>query len=598
MFGPLTKSDGCKSMKTLASKARLLVFALAWIGFNHLCHAQAFEDYFTNRETLTAGTGVLTGNNITATIEPGEPLHGGKPGGHSLWISWLAPSDGVAHFKTETSGFDTLMSAYHFNSTNDTTFDKLIESARNDDSEELGDRESEIDFGVQAGQRYEIAIDGYYGAVGGIKLQWNMDVTANPPPIILSTSPDATLKIGDPITLVVGLTNVQNNTKFQWFFNNVELADEKDTNLVISSMQVTNVGRYKLQIDVGSHITFFARSTELQINTEGASALAQSKFPDAPSSELAGSDGSSFTLLRQAQTDGGLAVPQAQPAGNFGVVLGYSGSQIFNTTFATTDPSEPTHCSTTGGSSYWLAYQPPVNGTITLDTIGSTYDTVMEVYSYNAPPTTYQNLISLTCDHDGVPGGSRVQIPVTKTRQYLVAVAGVNGARGTAFLNYTLNTNQLPQRPVLTTPPATVVVINGADVTLAPSVTGSPPLHFIWSTNAVSMTNSYSPGLSLPNVTPNQAGNYLVTITNDLGSTNALLPLHVVNPTSCSIIQTAPDTLQMSVPTQTGLHYTVEQAPGISGPWQSAGETFIGDGKPMVVTLPVAETEFYRVRIE
>src|SRR6185503_15796093 len=178
--------------------------------------------------------------------------------------------------------------------------------------------------------------------------------------------------------------------------------------------------RYKLQIDVGSHITFFSFSTELQINTEGANALAQSKFPDAPGSALSGNPGGLI-----ASRGAGFA-PRA---GGFGVVAGYNGSQIFNTTFATTDPTEPLHCSTPGGASYWLAYQPPTNGTITLDTIGSSYDTVMEVYSYNSPPVAFQNLISLACDHDSVPGGSRVQLAVTKTRHYLIAVAGVNGAR-------------------------------------------------------------------------------------------------------------------------------------------------------------------------
>jgi hypothetical protein len=391
------------------------------------------------------------------------------------------------------------------------------------------------------------------------------------------------------------LTNVQNNTKFQWYFNGVELVDEKSTNLVISAMQVTNVGHYKLLIDVGSHITFFTRSTELQINTEGANALAQGKFPDAPGTELVGSGG---PLIRQANAGVAIISPRAQPAANFGVVLGYSGSQIFNTTFATTDPAEPMHCSVTGGSSYWLAYQPPASGTITLDTVGSSYDTVMEIYSYNIPPKGYQDLISITCDHAGVAGGSRVQIPVNKTRQYLVAVAGVNGARGTAFLNYSLNTNQLPLPPTLTSAAATVVVTNGANITLAPSISGSPPLHFAWSMNSVPITNSYAPGLSLLNVTPNQMGNYLVTITNDLGSTNALLPLHVVLPTSCSVVQTAPGNLQITLPTQAGLLYTVEAAPDLSGPWQSTGETLVGDGKALVLALPAADIGFYRIRIE
>src|SRR5689334_23866348 len=52
-------------------------------------------------------------------------------------------------------------------------------------------------------------------------------------------------------------------------------------------------------------------------------ALAQSKFPDAPGTELLGS----------------FANPPSRPGtmGKFDVVRGYTGSQIFNTTFGTTD---------------------------------------------------------------------------------------------------------------------------------------------------------------------------------------------------------------------------------------------------------------------
>ncbi len=593
MLPPLTKSDGRITVKTSTSKARVLAFVLAWCGLVQFCRAQAFEDYFTNRETFTTASGVLNGDNTTATVEAGEPLHAGKPGGHSLWISWVAPTNGVARFKTETSGFDTLLAAYHFNSTNETTFDKLTITARNDDSEELGDRESEIAFGVTAGQRYEIAVDGYYGAVGTIKLTWSLDVTATPPPTILSTIPDTTLKIGDPITLTVVLTNVPNGTKFQWYFNGVEDLDQKSTNLVISSMQVANVGRYKLLIDVGSHITFFTFSTELQINTEGANALAQAKFPDAPGTELVGSDGTLIVSRLVRTTIHAAATPQA-----FGVVRGYNGSQIFNTTFATTDPAEPMHCSVIGGYSYWLAYQPPANGTITLDTIGSTYDTVMEIYSYNVPPVTYQDMISLTCDHGSVVGGSRVQLAVTKTRQYAVVIAGVNGAQGTAFLNYSLNTNQLPQPPSVVSSPQPLVVTNGADVLLVPPVSGTPPFHFFWSTNSVPMTNNYSPALSLPHVTPAQSGSYSVRITNDLGSANTIMPLHVVIPPGCSLIQTAADSLQLTFPTQIGLTYTVEEALDLGGPWQPYGQSFSGGGQTATIALPINANGFYRVRVQ
>jgi len=48
-----------------------------------------------------AGRFVLSGTNVSATsftllssLESGEPVHGGVPGGHSVWWSWTAPEDG------------------------------------------------------------------------------------------------------------------------------------------------------------------------------------------------------------------------------------------------------------------------------------------------------------------------------------------------------------------------------------------------------------------------------------------------------------------------------------------------------------------------
>jgi hypothetical protein len=56
--------------------------------------------------------------------------------------------------------------------------------------------------------------------------------------------------------------------------------------------------------------------------------------------------------------------------------------------------------------------------------------------------------------------------------------------------------------------------------------------------------------------------------------------------------------LQMSLPTQIGLHYTVEEAAALGGPWQSTGSTFIGDGQVLNIALPITTTGFYRVRVE
>ena len=595
MLRPLTKRSECHSVRTVTTASWSLAIALAWLGMAGACSGQSFEDLFANRQTFTNAAGLLTASNAGATVEPGEPKHGGKTGGHSLWISWVAPSNGVARFRTETSGFDTLLSAYYFLSTNDTNFAQLVEAARNDDSDELGDRESTIEFGVRAGQRFEVAVDGYFGAVGDIKFRWSLDVSPNPPPTVLSTPPDATHQIGDSVTLTVGLANVSGGTKFKWYFNGVELVpEEKNPTLTIPSMQVTNVGRYKLLIDAGQNITFFAIPTDLQINTEGAAALAQSKFPDAPGTALIGSDGSLGPALRLAPA-GPRPAPRA--AAGFGVVRGYNGSQIFDTTYATTDPAEPAHCTVPAGPSYWLTYQPPVNGTITIDTAGSTYETVLEVYTYDAPPINYQDLISVACDHGSVGTGSRVGVPVVRSRQYLVAIDGVGGSRGLARLNYSLNTNQLPQAPTLLSLPQTQVVTNGSSVLLAPAIIASPPLKCLWRKDGKLLANSNSASLHLVNVTPADSGGYLVAITNDLGGLETTLPLRVVIPTRPQL-RSVPGGISLGFPTFLGQRYTLEEADSITGPWLQRFTPIIGDGSAFMTNFPAAGLRYYRLKLE
>ena len=69
-------------------------------------------DNFADRVTLAGANGAVAGSSLFATKEPGEPNHGGKPGGRSVWFTWQAPNDGIASFRTNGSSFDTLLGVY------------------------------------------------------------------------------------------------------------------------------------------------------------------------------------------------------------------------------------------------------------------------------------------------------------------------------------------------------------------------------------------------------------------------------------------------------------------------------------------------------
>ena len=572
-----------------------IVVAVVWLAGCLAGQAQALQDYFTNRISYSTVAGDFTVSNVGATMETNEPNHGGKPGGHSLWISWTAPTNGVVRFKTQSSGFDTLLGTYRFVSTNDTTLDKLLLVASADDSEGF-DRESEVEFGVVAGKSYEVAVDGYRGATGPIRLRWNFNPLNFEPPTLLSTPADRSYNLGDLVSLTVGLTNV-GTAQLRWYFNGNDTG-VTGTNLTLAFMDVTNVGRYKLRILSGGD-QYFAPFTDLQINTEGSTnTLAQSKFLDSPDTPLKGSDGGSSL------TFGGLMVVRSVFNGgggvqSLGVVRGYSGSQIFSTVNATTDPLEPVHCNAPGGKSYWLSYQPPANGTLTLDTIGSTYDTVMETYTYNGTPAGYADLISLACNNNisGTNGPSRAQFAVVKTRQYLVAVDGVGGATGTARLNYTLNTNQPPHAPSLTGTPSPINVAVGANVQMTAPVAGSPPLFFKWRKNGVVLTGATAPALALFNVTTNDTAGYAFTVTNDLGGVSGTFAVKVLVPAQCRLAPIAGG-FQLGFATLVGQTYTIEDCTNLTGYWTPWPGSFVGNGLTNYFNVSNTGQKFYRVRVE
>ena len=590
--------------------------ATGWVGMvllAFLClgiegRAQTLQDYFTNRLTFMSTSGDVTVNNSTASSEPNEPKHGGKVGGHSLWLTWQAPSDGVVTFHTLGSAIDTLLSAYYFQTTNDTTLTQLKELAESDDANQGllpgSVRSSSISFGVQAGKLYEIAVDGYKGVTGSIRLRWDYELAPSTPPIVLTTPNSSALKLGDPVTLSVDLTG-EPNVNLQWRFNGESFGQTGDT-LFIPSLATNHLGTYTLRIEVevgNDRVRFETTPFELQINSEGeTNVLARDKLLDSPDSGLFGADGGSALTVGKLSGFKTLAlVNGGSTAQNLGVVRGYNGSQIFNTFYASADPTEPAHCGVTGGSSYWLIYQPPTNGLLTLDTVGSTYDTVLESYTYNGALTGYQDLISLACDNNdfGTNGPSRVQLPVVKSRQYVISVDGVNAAYGVAWLNYSLNTNAnaQPQPPTLTSTPSPMVAAAGSSVVLTAPVSGSVPLSFTWRKAGVVMTGKAGPFLALPNVTTNDSASYSFSVTNDLGGVTGTIALKVVVPPQCTLTRIS-NGMQLGYATLVGQTYTVEESTNLLTGWTAWPASFVGNGLTNYFNVWNSGTKFYRIRVE
>lgn len=126
---------------------------------------QATNDLFANRTIVTGTNAVVSGNNLAATFEPGEPDHAGVSGGASVWWSWTAPFSGIVTITTSGSSFDTVLGVYRGG-----TVAGLVEVASNDEESGQTDHTSKVTFFARAGQAYEIAVDGYSDARGDIRL--------------------------------------------------------------------------------------------------------------------------------------------------------------------------------------------------------------------------------------------------------------------------------------------------------------------------------------------------------------------------------------------------------------------------------------------
>ena len=122
------------------------------------------NDDFADRLQIIGSSDVVIGSNIGATSELSEPYHWEDTGETSVWWRWTAPGSGPVTIGTFGSNFDTLLAAYRGSS-----LSGLILVANNDDAGT--GFTSQISFFATAGTTYQIAVDGYDYATGGIILR-------------------------------------------------------------------------------------------------------------------------------------------------------------------------------------------------------------------------------------------------------------------------------------------------------------------------------------------------------------------------------------------------------------------------------------------
>jgi hypothetical protein len=202
-------------------------------------------------------------------------------------------------------------------------------------------------------------------------------------------------------------------------------------------------------------------------------------------------------------------------------------------TNATRETGEPRIAGNDGAHSVWWKWTAPSNGSVTLDTRGSYYDTTLGVYT----GTTVSSLTKVADNDDIDPGvvqASTLTFGVTSGTTYRFAVDGWDGdsAGITLNLNFSSVGGTLPS---ITSQPASVTVNSGSSASFSVTATGTEPLAYQWQLGGVAIAGATSATYNIASATSAVAGTYSVVVTNAAGSVtsnNATLTVNTPAPPS------------------------------------------------------------------
>ena len=396
------------------------------------------NDMFSSARSLTLReSATVTASSTLATKEIGEPNHGGNRGGKSVWWTVSPATSGMLTLSTQGSGFDTLLGVYRGGSVS-----SLTRVASSDDVS--GARWSRVTVRVTGGTTYRVAVDGYSGRSGSITLgsAWT---PAPPPPandafaaaakftlteglVMQGTNVRATKESGEP-----NHASVRGGKSVWWRFTapadgRVVLSTQGSTfdtllgvyrgGAVGSLARVASSDDYagsssRVSFAVASGVTYSV-AVDGYSGASGAVTLAVGWTPAAsPPVNDTFASATTFSLGASGQT---------------GLLEGSNVS-------ATRESGEPTHAGGSGGKSVWWRFTPTSSGTVTLWTEGSTFDTLLGVYT----GSTVGLLGAVAANDDDDDGGlsSLVTFQVTSGVTYHVAVDGYHAGTGSVALHFT-----------------------------------------------------------------------------------------------------------------------------------------------------------------
>lgn len=235
-----------------------------------------------------------------------------------------------------------------------------------------------------------------------------------------------------------------------------------------------------------------------------------------------------------AGSQGGLVVMNVNPSANdlfddCQALTGTDGSVQGTVSEATSEDGEPLHAGQAGGNSLWYCWTAPNTGVFSWDTLGSTFDTLLAVYTGDA----VDSLTLVASDDDsGGAGTSRVSISATAGAAYRIAVDRKHGSEAPASsmvakLNW--HGPGFAQAPIIVEQPHSIATFISSNATLTVSASGSPVLLYQWFhggqpvVDGDNVSGATTPNMHIEAIKETDRGLYQVQISNPQGTVQSAI---------------------------------------------------------------------------
>lgn len=470
-----------------------------------------FRDLFANSQLFSDLCGKGRAVNVVSSREFAEPLHHGKASTNSVWLSWLAPTNGVVTFNTRGSSFDTIIAVYTGNDPAD-----LQPVASDDDGDEF--YTSSISFDATAEEIYRISVDGIRGAKGHILLNWCMETTSDDFPRITAQPTGRTVARGASVPFHVQVVS-DNPASYQWYFNGEPVTGANDATFRVDNVTRTDVGGYQAAVWIGTR-TNWSDTAVLQIGNKQKASV---KKKTGDLYELPQNGGialrSELQQWKRAVSGGSGFAPIS-----VSVSQGDPGSHVFSSFDATTEPSEFNHGDKIWFSTDNLILRPESNGRLFVETRGDQSGIALAAYAL--VNNDFREAVEEGFDDDE-DGRTVVDFDAAAGSDYLVIWA----AKKTNTVRFETVWG-LGATPAVMRDAETIVAKAGLPLSLNAWGGGVGTVSYQWRKNNTDIPGAVSSVYTIPSVQSADAGNYEVVVTASGGTTTDSIANVTVSGTS------------------------------------------------------------------